>query len=61
MGGSGPPLPLAIQQAAVQRSAISPDCQRLTLRAERRIHSIIGAWHFSSWRHSVGRGMARPD
>ena len=27
--------------AAVQRSAISPDCQRLTLRLVRRTHSII--------------------
>jgi diadenosine tetraphosphate (Ap4A) HIT family hydrolase len=26
--------------AAVQRSAISPDCQRLTLRLVRRTHSI---------------------
>ena len=27
--------------AAVQRRAISPDCQRLTLRLVRRTHSII--------------------
>ena len=32
--------------AAVQRSAISPDCQRLTLRLVRRTHSIIDSQGF---------------
>jgi hypothetical protein len=32
--------------AAVQRSAISPDCQRLTLGLVRRTHSIIDSHGF---------------
>ena len=32
--------------AAVQRRAISPELQRLTLRAERRTHSIIDSIGF---------------
>src|SRR3990172_831239 len=32
--------------AAVQRNAISPDCQRLTLRLVRRTHSIVDSHGF---------------
>lgn len=35
--------PASSMPAAVQRSAISPDCQRLTLREVQRTHSIIGS------------------